>query len=164
MAREQLFHHLRDDAPHPLDGVEIVVAGGAGDGLVRRVRGRGAEAPLTGDSDPGTALVRIVAGEALPDRRNADAGMEVDAAVFGRRFVAAFTARGGWSGRRRPVRPFDGRRRFSVAARAERGRRLKRLVSQASSKRNQRGRRPNAYTQLGEACGQSPGPSPCLSP
>ncbi len=63
MAREQLFHHLRDDAPHPLDGVEIVVAGGDGDGLVRPVRGRGAEAPLTGDSDPGTALARIVAGE-----------------------------------------------------------------------------------------------------
>jgi hypothetical protein len=30
---------------------------------IRRVRGRGAEAPLTGDSDPGTALARIVAGE-----------------------------------------------------------------------------------------------------
>jgi hypothetical protein len=43
--------------------VEIVVAGGAGDGFVRRVRGRGAEALLTGDSDPASALARIVAGE-----------------------------------------------------------------------------------------------------
>jgi predicted Fe-Mo cluster-binding NifX family protein len=69
LAKEQLFHHFRDDGPHPLDGVEIVVAGSAGDGFIRRMRRRGAEVLLTGETDPATALARIIAGEALPDQR-----------------------------------------------------------------------------------------------
>lgn len=69
LAKEQLFHHFRDDAPHPLDGVEIVVAGSAGDGFIRRMHGRGAEVLLTGETDPALALARIIAGEALPDQR-----------------------------------------------------------------------------------------------
>ncbi|MGP0060782.1 MAG: NifB/NifX family molybdenum-iron cluster-binding protein [Beijerinckiaceae bacterium] len=69
LAKEQLFHHFRDDAPHPLDGVEIVVAGSAGDGFIRRMRRRGAEVLLTGETDPATALARIIAGETLPDQR-----------------------------------------------------------------------------------------------
>jgi len=27
LTKEQLFHHVQDDGPHPLDGVEIIVAG-----------------------------------------------------------------------------------------------------------------------------------------
>jgi predicted Fe-Mo cluster-binding NifX family protein len=69
LAKEQLFHHFRDDAPHPLDGVEIIVAGSAGDGFVRRMQRRGTEVLLTGETDPATALARIIAGEALPDQR-----------------------------------------------------------------------------------------------
>ncbi|MGO8953639.1 MAG: NifB/NifX family molybdenum-iron cluster-binding protein [Rhodomicrobium sp.] len=69
LAKEEVLHHFRGDAPHPLDGVEIVVAGSAGDGFVRHMEKRGAEVILTGEPDPAAALVRIVAGEALPDRR-----------------------------------------------------------------------------------------------
>ncbi len=69
LAKAQLFHHFRDDAPHPLDGVEIVVVGRAGDGFVRRMHKRGAEVLLTGETNPATALARIIAGEALPDQR-----------------------------------------------------------------------------------------------
>lgn len=69
LAKEQLFHHFRDDAPHPLDGVGIIVAGSAGDGFVRRMHKRGAEVLVTGETDPATALARIIAGEALPDPR-----------------------------------------------------------------------------------------------
>jgi predicted Fe-Mo cluster-binding NifX family protein len=69
LVKEQLLHHFLDDAPHPLDGVDIVVAGSAGDGFVRHMQKRGAETLLTGETDPATALARIVAGEALPDPR-----------------------------------------------------------------------------------------------
>lgn len=41
----------------------------AGDGYVRHMKARGAEVVLTGESDPATALVKLVAGEALPDQR-----------------------------------------------------------------------------------------------
>jgi predicted Fe-Mo cluster-binding NifX family protein len=69
LAKDQLFHHFLDNATHPLDGVEIVVAGSAGDGFIRHLQKRGAEVLLTGESDPATALARIAAGEALPDER-----------------------------------------------------------------------------------------------
>ncbi|MBL8439381.1 MAG: hypothetical protein JNM61_14380 [Zoogloeaceae bacterium] len=69
LTKEQVFHHFQDDAPHPLDGVELVVAGSAGDGFVRHLAKRGAQVLLTGEADPSAALAKILAGEALPDPR-----------------------------------------------------------------------------------------------
>lgn len=69
LAREQVLHHFEDDAPHPLDGVEVVIAASAGDGFVRHMAKRGAEVLLTGEQEPDQALARILAGEALPDPR-----------------------------------------------------------------------------------------------
>ncbi len=69
LAKEQLFHHFQDNGPHPLDGLEIVIAGSAGEGFIRHMRKRGADVLLTGETDPATALARIIAGEALPDQR-----------------------------------------------------------------------------------------------
>lgn len=65
--KEQILHHFQDDAPHPLDGVDIMVAGSAGDGFIRHMKKRGTEVLLTGEKDPTVALTRILAGEALPD-------------------------------------------------------------------------------------------------
>jgi predicted Fe-Mo cluster-binding NifX family protein len=69
LAKEQLFHYFQDDGPHPLDGVEIVLAGSAGDGFVRHMKKRGADVLLTGETDPATALAKLLAGETLPDQR-----------------------------------------------------------------------------------------------
>jgi predicted Fe-Mo cluster-binding NifX family protein len=69
LAKEQLFHHFRDDGPHPLDGVAIVLAGSAGDGFIRHMKKRGADVLLTGETDPAIALAHIIAGEALPHQR-----------------------------------------------------------------------------------------------
>jgi predicted Fe-Mo cluster-binding NifX family protein len=69
LTKEQVLHHFRNDGPHPLDGVEIVVAGSAGDGFLRHMQKRGAAVLLTGETDPAAALARILAGEALPDQR-----------------------------------------------------------------------------------------------
>ena len=67
--KEQVLHVFEDDAPHPLDGVDIVVCASAGDGFIRHMKKRGAEVLLTGESDPALAITRILAGEALPDPR-----------------------------------------------------------------------------------------------
>jgi predicted Fe-Mo cluster-binding NifX family protein len=69
LAHEQLPHYFKDDGPHPLDGVEIVVAGSCGEGFIRHMNRRGAQVLLTGETDPAGALARILAGEALPDTR-----------------------------------------------------------------------------------------------
>jgi hypothetical protein len=69
LTKEQLFHHFEDNGPHPLDGIEIVVAGSAGDGFIRHMGKRGAEVLLTGETDPATALALLASGETLPDQR-----------------------------------------------------------------------------------------------
>jgi predicted Fe-Mo cluster-binding NifX family protein len=69
LSKEQLPHHFQDDGPHPLHGVEIMVAGSAGDGFVRHMDKWGAKVLLTGESHPLQALERILNGEALPETR-----------------------------------------------------------------------------------------------
>ncbi len=69
LEKDQVLHVFEDDGPHPLDGVDIVVATSAGDGFIRHMKKRGTEVLLTGDSDPAVAITRILAGEALPDPR-----------------------------------------------------------------------------------------------
>lgn len=69
LAKEEVLHHFQDDGPHPLDGVDIMVAGSAGDGFIRHMKKRGTDVLLTGERDPAAALTCILAGEALPDTR-----------------------------------------------------------------------------------------------
>lgn len=65
--KTQILHTFEDKTAHPLDGVDIVVAGSAGDGFIRHMKLRGTEVLLTGEADPTMAITRILAGEALPD-------------------------------------------------------------------------------------------------
>jgi predicted Fe-Mo cluster-binding NifX family protein len=69
LSKEQLPHFFQDDGPHPLHGVEIIVAASAGDGFVRHMEKWGAKVLLTGETDPVRALEQILKGEALPDTR-----------------------------------------------------------------------------------------------
>jgi len=69
LTKEQLPHHCQDTGPHPLHGVEIMVAASAGDGYLRHMQKWGATVLLTGETDPYVALVKVLAGEALADTR-----------------------------------------------------------------------------------------------
>lgn len=69
LSKEQLPHHFKDDGPHPLHGVQVLIAGSAGDGFLRHMAAWGAQVLLTGESDPQVALQKVLAGEALPDTR-----------------------------------------------------------------------------------------------
>ena len=69
LSKEQLPHYFKDDGPHPLHGVEIVVAASAGEGFVRHMEKWGAQVLLTGEVDPFVALNKILGGEALPETR-----------------------------------------------------------------------------------------------
>ena len=67
-----VFHYWEDDtslAGHPLDGIEIIVAQSAGDSFLRRMQKRGVSVLLTAETQPQTALEKVLAGEALPDPR-----------------------------------------------------------------------------------------------
>jgi predicted Fe-Mo cluster-binding NifX family protein len=65
----QLMHDFKDDSPHPLDGVEMVIAASAGEGFIRHMAKRGAEVILTGEKDALRALAAVLAGEVLPEMR-----------------------------------------------------------------------------------------------
>lgn len=69
LSKEQVLHHFDDRRPHPLDGVDVVIAASAGDGFIRHMAKRGAQVLLTGETDPAAALARVLAGEVLPDTR-----------------------------------------------------------------------------------------------
>jgi len=69
LTKEQLPHYFQDDGPHPLHGVEIVVAASAGDGYLRHMGKWGAQVLLTGEDNPLEALRKILNGEALPETR-----------------------------------------------------------------------------------------------
>lgn len=69
LTREQLPHHFKDDAPHPLHGVEFMIAASAGDGFIRHMEKWEAAVILTGETVPRIALEKILAGEAPADPR-----------------------------------------------------------------------------------------------
>ena len=69
LTKEQLPHHFNDDSPHPLHGVAVLIAASAGDGYLRHMEKWGAQVVLTGETDPLTALNKVIAGEALADPR-----------------------------------------------------------------------------------------------
>jgi predicted Fe-Mo cluster-binding NifX family protein len=69
LTKEQLPHHFKDDGPHPLHGVEVMVTASAGTGFIRHMESWGTQVLLTGETDPLTALQKILTGEALADTR-----------------------------------------------------------------------------------------------
>jgi predicted Fe-Mo cluster-binding NifX family protein len=69
LEKEQLIHYWQDDGPHPLDGVELVIAASAGDGFIRHMAKRGSEVVLTGEKNAANALAAVLAGAVLPNQR-----------------------------------------------------------------------------------------------
>ncbi len=65
---DMIFHTFADDRPHPLDGVDAVIAVSAGDGFMARMSRRGVDARLTAETDP-AAAVREYLGQTLPPPR-----------------------------------------------------------------------------------------------
>ena len=68
LTKEQVFHHWRDEGPHPLDGVAAVIAASAGDGFIRRMEKRGVAAVMTGEADPGKAVAAWCADAVTPPK------------------------------------------------------------------------------------------------
>lgn len=66
---DQLPHNFKDDRPHPLHGVEILIAASAGDGYIRHMAKWGSDVLLTGEAEPYAALQKVLAGQALADAR-----------------------------------------------------------------------------------------------
>ncbi|HVN42247.1 MAG TPA: hypothetical protein VMT50_05640, partial [Steroidobacteraceae bacterium] len=62
LAKEQCFHETAPGAPHPLDGVQVLLTGGMGQGLRFRLADRAIGALVTTESSPDRAVELFLAG------------------------------------------------------------------------------------------------------
>lgn len=58
---DMVFHHFADDRPHPLDGIQAVIAHSAGEGFLKHMEKRGVAAKLTAETDPAKAVADYLA-------------------------------------------------------------------------------------------------------
>ncbi len=61
----QSFHECDHDAPHPLDGVRLLISGGLGLGLQHRLQQKGIVALATAETDPDKAVAAWIAGSLI---------------------------------------------------------------------------------------------------
>jgi hypothetical protein len=67
LSPEQIFH-LHKEGPHPLDGVEAVIAASAGEGFVAHLKKLGIVVALTAEADPRKAASDYAASELAAPR------------------------------------------------------------------------------------------------
>ena len=63
--REQAFHGFAGGA-HPIDGVEVLLTAGCGEGFVAKMAARGIRVVRTGQADPVAAVAELLRGEVTP--------------------------------------------------------------------------------------------------
>ena len=62
LALEQSFHESHAAGPHPLDGTNVLISGGAGKGLIRRLNNMGIQGLVTPETDPDSAVAAFLNG------------------------------------------------------------------------------------------------------
>lgn len=62
LALEQSFHESHTAGPHPLDGINVLISGGAGKGLIRRLNNMGIQGLVTAETDPDSAVATFLNG------------------------------------------------------------------------------------------------------
>ena len=62
LSKDQSFHAAAPHASHPLDGVSVLITGGMGAGLARRLAQQRIEGIVTSESSPDRAVAAYVNG------------------------------------------------------------------------------------------------------
>ena len=62
LTHEQSFHESHATAPHPLDGVNVLISGSAGQGMIRRLMNMGIQGLVTEETDPDLAVTAFLNG------------------------------------------------------------------------------------------------------
>lgn len=62
LPKEQSFHESSAHAEHPLDDIQVLISGGMGMGLVRRLEAKGIEGIITSEIDPERAVAAYLSG------------------------------------------------------------------------------------------------------
>lgn len=62
LPKEQSFRESPSEAPHPLDDIDLLIAGGMGEGLRKRLDEKGIECIVTSEEDPERAVALYLSG------------------------------------------------------------------------------------------------------
>lgn len=68
LPKEQAFHDSSPHAPHPLDYIDILIAGGMGQGLMTRLERRGIKSIVTKEDDPETAILLYLSDSLISEQ------------------------------------------------------------------------------------------------
>lgn len=68
LPRELVFHHFKDEGPHPLMSCKAVIGASAGESFVNKMKKRGIEAVLTAEPNPAQAVVNYVRDNVTPPK------------------------------------------------------------------------------------------------
>lgn len=68
LSAEQSFHNSSCNEPHPLDDVQVLISGGMGQGLVRRLEGKTIEAIVTKETDLDKAVNAYLGGSLITEK------------------------------------------------------------------------------------------------
>ena len=63
LPKEQSFHDSSNHELHPLDDINLLIVGGMGPGLSKRLARKGIKSLITKEADPETAVVLYLKGE-----------------------------------------------------------------------------------------------------
>ncbi len=73
---EQSFHESSPHEPHPLDGVQVLIAASMGPGLSQRLSAKGIMALMTSETDPDQAVAAYVQGTLTGGAGSCDHGAD----------------------------------------------------------------------------------------
>lgn len=68
LPKSMLFHHYKDQVPHPLSVCRAVIGASAGDSFVAKMRQRGFDVALTAEVDPATAVAEYLRHNLAPPK------------------------------------------------------------------------------------------------
>lgn len=60
LEKEQSFHNSPGNLVHPLDGIDILISLGMGDGMKRRLESKGTKAVITAEKNIDTVISEII--------------------------------------------------------------------------------------------------------
>ncbi|MBE9549717.1 MAG: NifB/NifX family molybdenum-iron cluster-binding protein [Proteobacteria bacterium] len=60
LPKSQSFHDSSAREPHPLDDIDVLITGGMGRGMVKRLEQKSIKALMTKESDPEKAILRYL--------------------------------------------------------------------------------------------------------
>ncbi|MGM0594998.1 MAG: NifB/NifX family molybdenum-iron cluster-binding protein, partial [Pseudomonadota bacterium] len=63
LPKEQAFHESDPHHPHPLDDITVLITGGMGQGMVRRLADKGIVGIVTAEKDPDAAVTAWLNGK-----------------------------------------------------------------------------------------------------